>query len=865
MREKAIRRPILSTSAAVLALAASTNTAFGKEASPEARASASADAKADAAYSQLEQIIVTAQRREQSQQDVPISMTVVSQEDLTKRNVAVAADLAAFTPSLSVNQRWGPEKSSFSIRGFNQDQYTAPTVGVYFAEVVGVRVEGGTTAGNTVGAGSFTDLENVQVLKGPQGTLFGRNTTGGAILLTPKKPTDEFEGYLEATSGNYDQQRLQGAINIPISEKLKVRAAVETNQRDGYMKNKAGVGADAFNDIDYIYGRLGILAELTPEIQNYSLFHYSDSSATGYGSRIVGCNTNATGGAFLQATSCVDQLARQQARGDSLYDIEARIRDPFVDIEHWQFINTTTWQITDNTVLKNIVSYGELRERVRIDAGSNNFVVADVNNQGGFNLRSISPAFPSIVVPAGTPYDRVVVQAAHGGHTGAGRITVEELQLQGASADGRLQYVMGGYLEFGRPLDWAAGSADAFLNCVNAQDYNCTNPLSFGSITETKYKYNFDNHGVYSQGTYNFNEQFALTAGLRWTFDKIEGRNESTAVRLSNQSGSYIDPRTGVSILRTCYDTLRLPNTVVTDASACRTQMESQSDAPTWTINLDYKPSADHLLYAKYSRGYRQGGMVLSNIGLESSEPEQLDSYEIGSKLSFASFVDGYLNVAAFYNDLTDMQVPVALRGFPGATPSTGTAMINAGSAESYGIEVDAFVLLTPRLRLAAGYAYLKTEIAEVDDAAALVSKLVGTPWAEAFPRVTQGNGFLDTPKHKLTLDASYKLPIDEKLGDVAVGATWIYTSKYVTNYSEPAYFNGFPLGVTPAGDLLNLNLDWKNIGGSSFDLALFATNVTDEEVKVPNQNSFNNSGVAEVSFAPPRMYGARLRYNFGE
>ncbi|HMO68750.1 MAG TPA: TonB-dependent receptor plug domain-containing protein, partial [Novosphingobium sp.] len=240
-------------------------------------------------------IIVTARRTEERLQDVPISMTVFNQEQLTQRNIAVATDLAIYTPSLSVNQRYGPEKASFSIRGFIQDQSTAPTVGVYFAEVVGVRAQGGTTSGNSVGAGSFTDLENVQVLKGPQGTLFGRNTTGGAVLLTPNKPNGNFEGYVEGTYGNFDQKRVQAALNVPLAETFKVRVAVERNQRDGYMKNVSGVGAKDYNAVNYTYARLSIVADLTPDLENYTVFHYSDSDTKGYASRIIGCATPATG------------------------------------------------------------------------------------------------------------------------------------------------------------------------------------------------------------------------------------------------------------------------------------------------------------------------------------------------------------------------------------------------------------------------------------------------------------------------------------------------------------------------------------------------------------------------------------------
>ena len=124
-------------------------------------------------------IIVTARRSEERLQDVPISISVLSQDAITKRNIYNAGDLGTYVPSLSTNTNFGPEKSSFAIRGFTQEGKTAPSVGVYFADVVAPRANGGTTSGNGAGVGSFMDLQNVQVLKGPQGTLFGRNTTGG--------------------------------------------------------------------------------------------------------------------------------------------------------------------------------------------------------------------------------------------------------------------------------------------------------------------------------------------------------------------------------------------------------------------------------------------------------------------------------------------------------------------------------------------------------------------------------------------------------------------------------------------------------------------------------------------------------------
>jgi hypothetical protein len=139
----------------------------------------------------------TARRVEERLQDVPISITVFNQQQISNRNIVAPEDLALYTPSLSTNGVTGRENTSYSIRGFTQEINTSPSVAVYFADVVAPRGGSGVPQGDGAGPGSFYDLQNVQVLKGPQGTLFGRNTTGGAVLLVPQKPTSKFGGYIE--------------------------------------------------------------------------------------------------------------------------------------------------------------------------------------------------------------------------------------------------------------------------------------------------------------------------------------------------------------------------------------------------------------------------------------------------------------------------------------------------------------------------------------------------------------------------------------------------------------------------------------------------------------------------------------------
>src|SRR6266705_2016210 len=200
--------------------------------------------------SDLSEIIVTARRMEERLQDVPISITVFNQQQLNSRNIINSQDLAAYTPSLSANNNFGSQNASFAIRGFVQDAGTPPSVAVYFADVVALRgPTQGTQAGDGAGPGSFFDLQNVQVLKGPQGTLFGRNTTGGAVLLVPQKPTTEFGGYAEGSFGNFGMKRGQGVVNLPVNDNIRICLVVDHQSRDGFETNTSGVGRRDFGDV----------------------------------------------------------------------------------------------------------------------------------------------------------------------------------------------------------------------------------------------------------------------------------------------------------------------------------------------------------------------------------------------------------------------------------------------------------------------------------------------------------------------------------------------------------------------------------------------------------------------------------------
>ncbi|HUD31106.1 MAG TPA: TonB-dependent receptor [Novosphingobium sp.] len=811
-------------------------------------------------------IIVTARRTEERLQDVPISMTVYSGDQIQQRNIAVASDLAAFTPSLSVNTRYGPEKSTYSIRGFNQDASTAPTVGVYFADVVGVRAQGGTAGGNTVGAGAFTDLQNVQVLKGPQGTLQGRNTTGGAVMLVPSKPTDLLEGSIEGTYGNYDQMRVQAMFNAPLADTFKVRLSLDRNKRDGYMKNQSGIGPDAFNDVDYVYGRLSVVADLTPELENYTIFHYSRSDTNGYASHYEGCDRNAgdprtidpaTGlpystTRYYTAMAACDQLDRQTARGDGPLDVEVGNPNPRMFLRTWQAINTTTWQASDTITIKNIVSYGEYREQSQFQLYSDNFFIPNTDVTRFFAARG-GPL-------PGSRFDYIQLGTQPGYDAAAESTTTEELQVQGRSADGKFNFVVGGYLEWSRPIGYNQQRTGIYGNCVDPGTLDCVGglplvPIAPGVtvpgaiISESRTKLDFDNHGIFGQGTYNFTDKLALTVGGRWTFDKIDGYSES------NRRVMATIPGVGTRVVSwVCNDVLNHPTVNLLanggDTSACGTRIVNKSNKPTWLIDLDFKPTPDTLVYAKYARGYRQGTVNFTNPGLETAAPEKVDAYEIGAKLTFRGALPGYFNIAGFWNDFSDQQVFGALIAKEGSGLAGGAAIINAGKSRIRGVEIDTGISPVQGLRLSAGYTYLDTELKE------LVPPTLtpDSPFQAIVPRGTIGGPLTYSPKHKLTLSGDYSVPLGENVGSLNLGAIFTYTSsQYVDGNNK-----------IPGYSLLNLNLGITDVGGTGFDIVAFGQNVTNEKYRTTSGGGYESSGILDFMYGPPRMYGVRLKYAFG-
>jgi len=809
---------------------------------------ATAHADATAGANDIEDIVVTARRVQESLEDVPISMTVYNQQQLNDRNIVNAADLAAFTPSLSANSNFGSDNSSYAIRGFVQDLGTAPSVGVYFADVVALRgASNGFPVGNGAGAGAFFDLQNVQVLKGPQGTLFGRNTTGGAVLLVPQRPTDQLEGYVQASAGNYDMQRMQGVVNVPIGAAVRMRLGVDRQKRDGYLENSSGVGPRDFVDVDYTAYRGSFEVELTPELQNYTILSYTDSGRNGDFQKLVAADPAVNLGYFA-----AQQLAAEKASGNGgFFEGGQDVASPQSDLEQWQIINTTTWDVDDDITFKNIMSYGELTQDLR----SAMFGTA-------FNSPAIGTLLPSY------RFGFSSIQAPPGSHSSDQWTATEEMRLEGRSFDDALTWQTGAYLEYSEPSSEGGSQSPVVISCSSVADFECTDILGFltmfstgsyaptGTINYTVGETDYRNVGLYAQTTYEINEFLKLTGGVRYTWD----REKNTSTQRTYQFNPPLDPSTFAPLPPTVTAVL----CTYPDAPAsCTRSFLQESDEPTWLIGVDYTPNDGTLLYAKYARGYRAGA-TFANISppFNLVRPERVDAYEIGSKFRFDGDISGVFNTAIFYNDFENQQLQLGFQDNPAdnitVTPTAGP--INAGESEIYGIELETVIVPFDGLRVSAGYTWLHTKINSIETFVLSPS----SPYV-VDGQQRPGDELALSPENKYTISAQYTLPLDESLGSISVGADFVHTDEQLSNYAD----RNAPdpqireLGTLPDTDLLNLNLNWDSIAGSTFDLLVFGTNVTNEKYYAFVPGLAIGTGFETAVLGQPRMYGVQLTYRF--
>jgi iron complex outermembrane receptor protein len=816
-------------------------------AAEQAGASASSDST---------EIVVTAQRREERAQDVPIAITAVSAEGLRERGVTNLQGLQNQVPSLVIapNGQASRDVMSPSIRGQSASFQGSPAVVVYMNEVPLIA---GYTLSNQGGPGNFVDLQNVQVLSGVQGTLFGRNTTGGAILLTPAKPTDKLEGYLQGAFGNYNMSEFEGVLNIPVSDTLKVRLVGQARDRDGFTHD-VNWNKDR-DDTHTRMARIGIQFDPTDTISNYTMASYGYSHSNGSGSIAKRFNTDyfvglATRpisyggstyplgaisptynfcGAGTGPADCsyyTNLIAQQNARGNRQ---TAHGVDDFAKIESWGVSNTTDIDLSDSIKLRNIISYSTLKSYYSNDQDG---TIAPIYNTG------------TTIESRTAPRDWF-------------QQFTEELQLQGNVLDGKLNYTVGGFYFKQTPK----GKMDSYsINvCANLTEAGCS--IGYASVAPRS-----ESKALYAQATLDLGvltpalDRLRLTGGIRYTWDTVGGTNTSFSY---TPTPGVVGPAPG-TVLSCSWKTAYTIN-----PSDCEFGATLKSSAPNWTVGLDYRVNSDLMLYAKVTKGYKAGGFNSYAVydSTRTFGPEKLTDYEAGFKSNFnVGGMPTRFNVNGFYLDYTNIQR--AAGDYNSVTNGNGAITLSTASAVIKGVEIEAMVQPIRELEIGANYSHLESHYKSFKfDSTSGVWDCTATSITS--PKAFAGADMSCRPlqylsPNILSVYGRLSIPTPEQFGDVSLFVSYAWTDAQDT---APLSTETFPDGSInepgvrlPSYGLLNATLDWKNALRSGLDVSVFGTNLTNKEYAITNTGTYQTIGAQTQMYGEPRMYGVRLKYRFG-
>lgn len=766
-----------------------------------------ADARGDNS-SLLEETIVTARRRTESLSRVPISISVVDSQQILERSIRTDSDLQSAVPGLTIRQTQGNNSLTYSIRGQSADTFSgSPSAVVAYLDEVPLTISGAST---------FYDLASIQVLKGPQGTLFGRNTTGGAILYTTAKPSNELEGMLRVRGGDYGLQELEGMINVPFAdEKVLLRAAFDTVERDGYIDNL--LNGDELGEIDRDSGRVALTIRPSERLDNTTVFSYSETSGTNTGASytysVYQCgDTNngfplTCGSGFLFSPgfdyaegagpgSWDAYLAAHPdayAPGLAAY-VDEQKRLGYYKTRHpggashegkdWLVSNTTTYELNENYQIKNIL---------------------------GASHAETDSEQPQL----GAPFVTILTANAATGKSG-NELEVDsisnELQLSGSALNGDLTYIAGLYLQ--------SMKSDTLW----PQTYFDLRPVWQPSYATNNFRIETDTYALYTQGSYNLGnltgmESLSVTAGLRYTWEDV-------SIEQLSQASYYGAPD----------------------------QDESFSD-PSWELGLEYDVSDSTFAYLKTRGSFRSGGFNGSATPIDTDatgggnkfESETTQDVEAGLKYLGTVFDrPAMLNIAVYKQWIDDVQ-RVEFPDPDGAGPLASIAVTaNVPEMEVEGIELQASFTPLDWLQLGVSGAYTDATFKDGD--------------VNLFGVLYSYGPVANTPETTGVAWAQIDVPIGADLGELNFySEIYSQSSMYFSNTADSIG----PDTKLPSYELVNARLSWNNMFGSGFSGALFGKNLTDEEYFVGGMSLAAALGHNAAAVGEPRTYGAELTYEF--
>lgn len=750
-------------------------------------------------------IIVTAQKREQQLNDVPLSITAASGEKLANQGVTSTADLGKLVPGFNYTES-AFATPVFTLRGigfYDTSLAAKPTVSVYLDQVP--------LPFSIVSSGATLDLERVEVLKGPQGTLFGSNSTGGAINYIAAKPTSTFRTGLDASVARFGEFQVGGFVSGPISDTLGARIAVRTEQGGDWQRSYTR--DDKLGSRNFTTGRFLLDFKPTDSLSfELNLNGFVDKS-DGQAAQLIGVvplGNPARAGALN---------AYPRAPNDSRAADWSVGQEPKRDNWFYQGSLRGDLDVTDDLTLTSITAYSEFKADMDIDPDG--VALRDYFYRTTGRLKSFS----------------------------------QELRLTGKIGE-NLNYIIGG--NYSREKTFQRDDTGPYTDATSAYqlvDAGLTNTPFF--VLSQFGDQKFVNKAVFGNIDWDIGDLFTLHGGIRYTDTKIdfagctEDRGGPLAAGIQNLV-NFIRGNAGLASISIA------PNSCVTiDASTLSTGVVTSKldqDNISWRGGVDFKPNSDILLYASVSRGYKSGSFpILAASDRNQYTPvtqESVTAYEVGAKVTVSR--QAQLNGALFYYDYKDKQ----LKGRVVANPDIFgplEALVNVPKSEVKGGEIQLDLSPTRGFVVSIGATYIDTKVR----GSFVNFDSYGTQ------RDFGGSAFPYTPKYQVVIDSQYDWDASETISPF-IGANLSYNSDTKAVLGDAR--------LTPSAELTSRGgltikdyalVDLRagfNIDDKKYRVAAFVRNLLDEYYWT-NATRITDT---TVRFAGrPRTYGLSLSVRY--
>lgn len=865
------------------------------------------------AGSGFESVTVTARKRAEDVQTVPISITVLRQGDLDRLNVKTLEDLKYVSPSVTIAPTtFRQDTLNVTIRG--QRNFDAPSGGgnpglafdtasavykdgVYYARAVGL-------------GGSLFDLENVQVLKGPQGTLVGRNSTGGAILYQSRDPGPDYGGYIQTSLGDYARLGVQGAINLPLTDTLFFRMALTSENQKGYIANifldpttgrrnaQAAMGTKKLGGVfslkwapDDTFQVL-LRADLAAEHDTGSSYHdlgYFVGTVASSGRASI-CNVPGTCVGFTDLRGQVIQPYYLTATASSVS-------------------NPNTATLAYNSLLASVAReqksgfWSADQDVSNLDQGHYQTYSATLNKTAGDIDVRVMAAYRAFAnsgdaVSRGQPFEtNTYLYSFPDYHAYQSEVTVN-----GKAFSDTLHWTTGLFwFDEKSPND--GGQLYLFLPSAGSAPV----AVRGKQLTVTDWSHNSEENrsaAGYAQATYRILPDTRFTAGVRYTYDEryahIATQTIQTPATSATNAALVTAGKPAVfngggftfeGITYSGYSTLcglTSATGQVFSLANCAQDIRKSYHKPTWTLALDHDLWDGALVYATMRSGYRSGGINTQsvNVAVLSARPESVLDYEIGMKADWAiAGIAVRTNLAAYQSVYHNIQVQQTLPNVTLATTLSGAvcdqAQFNAGNclgtfndnvtlnaraARIYGAEWEVTALVTDWLTLKASGSYIDPRYTDFT---------VTPPAGYLLPSSTTNLSGTPIPVPAWQTNETATLNFGRDLYGLPLGDT-VFTAHYYWQGRYLADLRAYnPSQRTFAYGLLNARLEFTDVGHTSATLALWMNNVANTQACLPEYNGVlnsapngtfgtpNTSGVLQCIPLPPRMTGMTLGYKF--